>query len=132
LRELPGDVRPGKLYGCEVWRSLDWINDDEKVIFDVSCHSNVAAALLEVYDSQVCGGKRYDLATAGRRLANATYAASHGVDTASALIYAMDLTPLIEDASIGMCKYVTDYIERFKNDVRNRIEILSSPEDNKQ
>ncbi|NLC69294.1 MAG: PIG-L family deacetylase [Clostridiaceae bacterium] len=125
LGELPGDVRPGKLYGCEVWRGLDWVNDDEKVMFDVSGHPNIAAALVEVYDSQVCGGKRYDLATAGRRLANATYAASHGVDVASAITYAMDLTPLIEDESIDICKYVTDYIERFKNDVSKRIIALT-------
>lgn len=125
LRELPEDARPGKLYGCEVWRGLDWINDDEKVMFDVSGHPNIAAALVEVHDSQVCGGKRYDLATAGRRLANATYAASHEVDAASALIYAMDLTPLIEDVSMDICKYVTDYIDRFKNDVGNRINALT-------
>ena len=90
-------------------------------MFDGSGHPNIAAALVEVYDSQVCGGKRYDLATAGRRLANATYAASHGVDVASAITYAMDLTPLIEDESIDICKYITDYIERFKNDVSKRI-----------
>lgn len=125
LRELPGDVRPGKLYGCEVWRNLDWVNDDEKVSFDVSGHPNIAAALVEIFDSQVCGGKRYDLATAGRRLANATYAASHGVDAASSLIYAMDLTPLIKDASIDICKYVTDCIDRFKKDVSNRIDALT-------
>ncbi|NSW91944.1 MAG: PIG-L family deacetylase [Firmicutes bacterium] len=122
LRELPEDVLPEKLYGCEVWRNLDWVNDEEKVAFDVSAHSNIAAAIVGVFDSQICGGKRYDLATAGRRLANATYAASHGVDTASALIYGMDLTPLIKDKSLDVCEYVLGYVERFKNDVRQRVE----------
>lgn len=122
LRELPEDALPEKLYGCEVWRNLDWVNDEEKVAFDVSAHSNIAAAVVGVFDSQICGGKRYDLATAGRRLANATYAASHGVDTASALIYGMDLTPLIKDKSLDICEYVLGYVERFKNDVRQRVE----------
>ena len=90
LRNLPTEQRPEKLYGCEVWRNLDWVNDSDKVFFDVSAHPNLAGALVEVFDSQVSGGKRYDLATMGRRLANATYAASHGVDTASALIYGME------------------------------------------
>ena len=121
IRELPADARPGKLYGCEVWRNLDWVNDDEKVVFDVSAHPNIAAALVEVFDSQICGGKRYDLATAGRRLANATYAASHGVDNASSLIYGMDLTPLIEDVSLDIIEFIQGYISRFSSNVTGRI-----------
>lgn len=121
LRELPAEVQPEKLYGCEVWRNLDWVNDEEKVYFDVSAHPNLAAALLEVFDSQICGGKRYDLATAGRRLANATYAASHGVDTAQLLSYGMDLTPLIQDKSLDILEYVKGYINRFTADVAARV-----------
>ncbi len=121
LRELPEELRPGKLYGCEVWRSLDWMNDDEKTAFDLSAHPNLAAALLGVFDSQICGGKRYDLATAGRRVANATYSASHGVDTAEALGYAMDLTPLIRDPELDIAGYADGFIARFAGDVRARI-----------
>jgi len=126
LRELPADVQPEKLYGCEVWRNLDWVNDEEKVVFDVSAHPNIAAALLEVFDSQICGGKRYDLATEGRRVANATYAASHGVDTATAFSYAMDLTPLIKDKSLDICDYIKGYIDRFSKDVVSRLNKLSN------
>ncbi len=125
LRELPEDIRPEKLYGCEVWRSLDWLNDEDKVLFDVSAHPNIASAVVSVHDSQICGGKRYDLATAGRRIANATYMASHYTDGSSALIYGMDLTPLITDASINIKEFVRDYIERFASDVGRRLERLS-------
>ena len=121
LRELPVEVQPEKLYGCEVWRNLDWVNDEEKVYFDVSAHPNLAAAMLEVFDSQICGGKRYDLATAGRRLANATYASSHGVDTARALSYGMDLTPLIKDKGMDIREFVKGYIDRFAADVAARV-----------
>ena len=119
LREL--DTVPDKVYGCEVWRSLDWMRDDDKVKFDVAGHDNLAAALLGVFDSQICGGKRYDLATAGRRLANATYAESHAVDDTDAMIYAMDLTPLVKDRDADISAYVRAYIDRFTQDVTDRI-----------
>jgi len=122
LRKMDKKDRPKKVYGCEVWRNLDWVVDHEKVSFDVSGHPNLAASLVEVFDSQIVGGKRYDLATMGRRLANATYSESHFVDKADAVSLAMDLTPLIEDDELDITKYILDYIERFKNDVKDRIE----------
>ena len=121
IRELPISDRPEKLYGCEVWRGLDWMMDNEKVAFDVAAHPNLAAAVLGVFDSQICGGKRYDLATTGRRLANATYAQSHGVDATSSLSYAMDLTPLINDVTLDIQEYVIGYINRFNQDVSERL-----------
>ncbi len=121
LRMLPEEALPEKVYGCEVWRNLDWVMDDEKVAFDVSEHPNIAAALVGVFDSQICGGKRYDLATYGRRTQNATYFESHGTDEADALSYAMDLTPLIRDKDLDIEAYVIGYIDRFKADVRDRL-----------
>ncbi len=121
LRELPEELHPDKLYGCEVWRNLDWVNDEDKVFFDVSGHPNIGSALVEVFDSQICGGKRYDLATEGRRYANATYSASHGTDNSTALTYGMDLTPLIKDKNLDIVQFVCDYISRFSQDVSNRL-----------
>jgi LmbE family N-acetylglucosaminyl deacetylase len=121
IRDLAEEERPQRLYGCEVWRDLDWMLDEDKVAFDCSAHENLQAALLGVFDSQICGGKRYDLATMGRRRANATYFASHGTDVATGLIYAMDLTPLIEDPSKDIEGYVQAYIDRFAHEVQNRI-----------
>lgn len=121
LRELPAEVLPQKVYGCEVWRNLDWMNDEEKVAFDVSAHPNIAAAVLGVFDSQICGGKRYDLASQGRRAGNATYYASHGTDKASSLSFAMDLTPLITDKRLDISEYVLGYIDRFREDVRRKL-----------
>jgi len=121
LRELPGDSRPQRLYGCEVWRNLDWLNDDDKVVFNVGAHENLAAALVGVFDSQVCGGKRYDLATMGRRRANATYLASHGVDESTALIFGADLTPLLEDDQLDPGEYIQGFISRFAQEVSDRI-----------
>lgn len=121
LRLLPKEYRPEKVYGCEVWRDLDWVCDNEKVVFNVSEHPNISNGLISVFDSQICGGKRYDLAAQGRRTAYATYSASHGVDNANALSFAMDLTPLMNDEKLDMAEYTATFIENFKNDVKDRI-----------
>jgi len=123
LRELPADSRPQHLYGCEVWRNLDWLNDDDKVIFDVDGHENLATSLVGLFDSQVAGGKRYDLATMGRRRANATYLASHGVDKSTSLIFAIDLTPVM-DAKVDVKEYALGYIDRFAKEISGRLSKL--------
>ncbi|AUD63930.1 PIG-L family deacetylase [Tenericutes bacterium MO-XQ] len=121
LRKMDKKNRPEKVYGCEVWRNLDWMVDKEKVSFDVSGHPNLAESLVEVFDSQIVGGKRYDLAALGRRLANATFSESHFVDKSNAVSLAMDLTPLIINDELDITTYVLEYIERFKKDVQDRI-----------
>lgn len=121
LRSLPGEARPKQVLGCEVWRDLDWLCDRDKVPLDVSAHANLQAALLGLFDSQVCGGKRYDLATLGRRRAHATYHESHGVDVASGLTFAVDLTPLAANPSLDPNDYMQQFIERFAAEVRDRI-----------
>jgi LmbE family N-acetylglucosaminyl deacetylase len=121
LRAVRAETKPGKVYGCEVWRDLDWLQDDDKQLLPASARSNIAASLVGVFDSQVTGGKRYDLATAGRRLAHATYYASHGTDQETALNFAMDLTPLVEDPSLPVAGYVLDFVDRFRADVARRL-----------
>ena len=121
LRAVRDQLKPKRVYGCEVWRDLDWLLDEDKQVLPVSARSNIAAALVGVFDSQVSGGKRYDLATAGRRLAHATYHAAHGVDQESALNFAMDLTPLIEDPSLAVADYVLSLVDRFRADVARRV-----------
>ena len=121
LQAVRGEVQPKKVYGCEVWRSLDWMPDETKQVLPVSARSNIAAALVGVFDSQVTGGKRYDLATAGRRLANATYHASHGTDEESALSFAMDLTPLLENPGLAVAEYVLGLVDQFRADVEKRL-----------
>lgn len=126
IRKLPNDMKPERVYGCEVWRDLDWLLDGDKVVFNVSAHENLQMALLGVFDSQICGGKRYDLATMGRRRANATYYESHGVDVATGMTFAMDLTPLIRDPDVDIKEYVAGFVRRFMEDVTRRLERLGS------
>jgi len=121
IRSMETGSRPENLYGCEVWRNLDWLNDDDKVVFDVSAHENLAMSLVGIFDSQICGGKRYDLATAGRRRANATYFASHATDVATSVIFGVDLTPLIKDDKLDPATYIKGFIDRFAQDVSTRV-----------
>lgn len=121
VRKLAKKERPEKFYGCEVWRDLDWVVDGEKVVFDVSDRPNIAASLVGVFDSQICGGKRYDLAALGRRTANATYSASHGCDNSTGLSYGLDYSPMLADDKLSPQDFIAKYIENFKADVLNKL-----------
>ncbi|MCK5883524.1 MAG: PIG-L family deacetylase [Bacteriovoracaceae bacterium] len=121
IRSLDKSMRPSKIYGSEVWRGLDWMQPEDKVCLDISGEEGFAHSLISVFDSQIGGGKRYDLATLGRMRANSTYADSHSTDVATHLWYAMDLTPLIEDDHLDIGSYVKNIQMNFVNDVENRI-----------
>jgi LmbE family N-acetylglucosaminyl deacetylase len=121
MRELPRDQRPKKVIGCEVWRNLDWLPDVDKVVMDVSGHDNLAAALNGVFDSQIAGGKRYDLATLGRRASNATFFESHATDKTNQLIFGMDLTPVVADEAKDIVEFVCGFIDRFNADVKAKL-----------
>ena len=117
LRALPSEERPKKVLGCEVWRGLDWMLDSDKTTLDVSRRPNLATAIGGIFDSQIAGGKRYDLAVDGRRIANATFYDSHSVDDAEKLWFAMDLTPLVEDPGLDPLEFTISFIQRFEKDV---------------
>jgi len=122
IRSFPENERPQKLYGCEVWRALDWMVDSDKATFDLSEQENIQAALLGVFDSQISGGKRYDLASLARRRANATYFESHGVDVSTGLSFAMDMTSLLTDTDKAPSEFVQEFIRRFSQDITERLE----------
>ncbi len=121
LRELAPGERPRIVYGCEVWRGLDWMDDGDKVPLDVGKRETLSMALVGVYDSQVEGGKRYDLATLGRRRANASYFQSHATDEADELWFAMDLTPLVRDDGIDVAGFVLAHVDKFRTSVEEKI-----------
>ncbi len=121
MRALPREARPQAVYGCEVWRDLDWMLDTDKIVHDVTGAEALAAQVGGVFDSQIAGGKRYDLAVIGRRRANATFFESHGADRSEAISFAMDLTPLVMDEKLDVVEYVSGYIDRFRADAVNRL-----------
>ena len=93
IRNLPEGERPQKLFGCEVWRDLDWMVDSDKVAFDLTSHGNLQEALLGVFDSQtaVANAMTWQLWDVAVRLPPISN--SHGVDETTGLSYSMDLNP---------------------------------------
>lgn len=121
LRRLPKNHRPKRVFGCEVWRSLDWLVDADKVLLDDSPRPALAVKLIRAFQSQIAGGKRYDRAIAGRRLANATFHTSHAADAAQAITWAMNLTPLILDDRLSVEKFTIAHLDRLRADVKARM-----------
>lgn len=122
IRRLPLAQRPRQLLGCEVWRDLDWLDDQHKVVLDVSRNEALAKRLNACFASQIEGGKRYDLAVAGRQRANATFMDSHATDTITRAWFAMDCTPLIVQDDLDPVAFVQSHIDRFKADVMSKWE----------
>lgn len=120
LRRLPVEARPKRVYGCEVWRDLDWLDDERKVALPVDLYPDLARDLVAVFESQVAGGKDYVSATLGRRRANATFYQSHSADQCSGYTFAMDLLPLLEEENLGMSEYIRRHLDRFQADVVDR------------
>ena len=122
LRALPVAERPRRVLGCEVWRDLDWMVDADKVALDAGRHPKLGEELLKVFDSQISGGKRYDLAVPGRRLAHATFNTSHATDRMAGITWAMELTPLVRDDALQPEAYTLGYLDRLRSDVAARLQ----------
>ena len=63
--------------------------------------------------------KRYDIAAAARRAANATFYQSHAGDEATALVYAVDLTPLAYGGDIA--GFAREKLENFRKSLHVEI-----------
>lgn len=121
IRKLPMGDRPEKLIGCEVWRDLDWLPDEKKVVMDLGKDARFAAELNGIFKSQIAGGKRYDLAVEGRRRANATFFESHSTDQFESVCFGMDLTPLIKDDSLSPADLTLSHIDVFRASVEGEL-----------
>jgi LmbE family N-acetylglucosaminyl deacetylase len=113
-------VPPRPIYGCEVWRSLDWLSAEDRVAFDVSGQAQQMAPLMAAHKSQLAG-KRYDSATIGRKRANATFAEAYDQDRAESLELAIDLTPLVKDPTLDVHDFAMAKVARFADDASARI-----------
>ncbi len=117
IRRLERELRPKKLYGVEVWRDLDWMEDSRKILLRTDRRANLAYALMALFDSQISGGKRYDLAVPGRRLANATFFDAHSIDAHESTTFAMDLSALLEDDELTVAGLVDQHLSAFRSSV---------------
>ncbi len=116
LRSLPEEFLPEQVFGCEVWRGLEWLPARWRVTFDCSEHLALQRQLLDAFKTQVESGKRYDFAIPGRRAANATMNDPNAVDNAQAVAYAMDLTPLTRDKTLSPRAYLQEILRGFEQE----------------
>ena len=117
LRTLPKEEQPKLLYGCEVWRGLDWISDEKKIGFDVSRNPRLQKKLLDVFESQIAGGKEYTKASIGRRYQNATYYQSHSVDSFKMVSYAIDMKPLLKNPNLSVKEFALSFVDDLRNEI---------------
>lgn len=122
-QSLSDTERPARLLGCEVWRDLDWLSANDKVALPVDTHEALQRELVSVFASQIGTGKRYDRAALGRRHANAVFSESHHTDRHSAIVWAMDLTPLSLPGS-EPAAFTERLIRSLESDVTTRLERL--------
>lgn len=121
LRELPKEYQPKVFYGCEVWRGLDWISDERKIGFDLSRNVKLQKKILDVFKSQIAGGKEYTKASLGRRYANATYFQSHSVDTYKLVNYGIDMLPLIKDKNLSIKDFAISFVDDLRDEISNAL-----------
>ncbi len=125
VKDLKSHLDLEGFYGCEVWRSLDWLADEDKVVLPVSEEQKLAEALCAVHKSQISGGKRYDKAAIARRISNATFLESKSVDQVTAAIFAMDYMPLLKNKNISELDLVQSHLEKFTDDTVSRLKKFS-------
>lgn len=120
LRGLPESRRPETVLGIEVWRSLDWLDEEHRVALNSGRHPELALRLLGAHTSQIAGGKRYDVAAAGRRRANATFSTANTTDRFDGLTWAMDLTEVVRGRT-SLEDLLAAHLRRFREDCEARL-----------
>lgn len=121
LRALPAALRPVRVYGCEVWGSLDWLVGDDRLRLPVGGHDELCRTLIAAHGSQVNGGKRYDEAAIGRLASNATFDDAYTADRSDRVALAMDLSDLVQDDDADPAEFVAERLERFRQSVLERV-----------
>lgn len=124
IRRLEPATRPGRVVGCEGWRGLAWMSDQEKIRMPLDTSSGLHRRLVEAHSSQLAT-KAYDLAFEGRRRANATLHDIYGADESDEVMVAMELSPLVRNDDLDPVEFVSAAIERFRREIVANLTELS-------
>lgn len=117
LRRLPTEKQPKECFGVEVWRSLDFIPESLRIALPTDKIPELSKQLIEVFESQIAGGKNYALGFVGRGLANATFSETHQIDTAKNTSFAVNLLPLLHQPNLTLESFALQLIDHFKAEV---------------
>ena len=97
------------------------ISDERKIGFDVSRNEKLQKKILDVFESQIAGGKAYTKASIGRRYQNATYYQSHSVDSYKMISYAIDLKPLLAKPNMSVKEFALSFVDDLMNEISDVI-----------
>lgn len=117
LQEVREEYIPERLLGCEVWGSLDWLPTKFKVYLPVQDRENIINACMGVYDSQIYGGKRYDLGVNSRLQSNAVFSLDSKYGYEKKVAFAINLKPLIWKDLNGVLDFIDVVIDSYRKDV---------------
>lgn len=130
LKGLSEEERPNRVYSMEVWRSLDWLRDENKTVFGLSGDTALERGLIQVFKSQIAGNKRYDTGVIGRRRANAVFLSGYQKDSCDGACYALDVTDWVfsgksplEMLEMHLNSFKADVMELMQN-ILNRSDLL--------
>lgn len=122
IRKLPKSERPKVLYGCEVWRTNDWVSDKKRILFNNSRNIRFQKSLINVYKSQISESKQYANAAIGRRIANVTFNDSSKLVNAKLASSAIIMTPLIKNIDLPIKKFACSFVEDLFYDVQDMMD----------
>ncbi len=122
LQSLPPSQKPERLYGCEVWRGLDWVLEADRISLPLKEHEALSEALNRIFVSQIDAGKNYAEAIRGRRIANATFTNPHSTDPAPQMELALDLTLLMHQSPDQLLPYFQSMLHRFESELLGNIQ----------
>jgi LmbE family N-acetylglucosaminyl deacetylase len=117
LRRLPAEKQPKECFGVEVWRSLDFVPERLRISLPTDRIPDLSKQLIDVFESQIAGGKNYALGFVGRGLANATFSETHQVDTSKNISFAVNLLPLLHHPHLSLQSFALQLIDEFKEEV---------------
>lgn len=120
VRELAPADQPGEIYGCEVWGDLDWVPAGHVLRLPCPAPADFGPSLLRVFRSQT-ESKRYDLAAAGRRRAQATFGDAYTPDMAEEVVLALDLKPFLKNPQLSLADFVSNLTGEFRKQTLERI-----------
>lgn len=113
LKNLPPEMLPQKIIGCEGWRGLDWLPEDLQLALPVNDPDGLGRKLNSVYRSQIESGKAYDKAVDGRRFANATFSNPHAHDQCDQIELGIDLKPLVVAGGPSLEEFAKEILGKF-------------------
>lgn len=105
----------GQVYGVEVWGSLEWLPELHRVALPIE-RPQLIKKLIACHRSQT-QGKNYEDATLARMQANATFWQADQLDKTRHLLWAQDLSGLVNESPLHLSKYLEQIYDRSRMDL---------------